>query len=257
MPDQQTTTVKMADPYSVLAAGYDVVMGHVDYGEWASYVQGLIESFHPNAERVLELGCGTGSLALELQPEESYEYWATDRSETMLKVARRKAAEGDVPIAFSRADFTDFTVDRSVDVVLLLYDGLNYLLDERNVARLFEQAYQALDERGLFIVDQTTPVNSEANEGFFDDEGTVGGFDYRRRSRYDPETRRHTTHFDITVNGTTYREEHVQRAYTISEIRSVIERGPFLVQGCFAGISRKTATEAAERVHWVLRKDME
>lgn len=257
MPADHSSTVKMAEPYSVLAAGYDVVMGHVDYGEWAAYVHELIESFHPEAERILELGCGTGSFALELQPRESYEYLATDRSEAMLKVARRKAAERQIPVTFSQADFTNVTVDRPVDVILLLYDGLNYLLDERDVGRLFQQAARAVDRGGLFVVDQTTPVNSAANEGFFDDEGTISGFDYRRRSWYDPETRRHTTRFDITVNGTTYREEHVQRAYSISEVRSIIEHGRFSVQNCFAGLSRETATAAAERIHWVLRKDVE
>lgn len=254
MSGEEFSEPPTVEPYSVLAAGYDVVMGHVDYGAWASYVHEIIERFHPEARRILELGCGTGSLAMALQPKGAYDYRATDQSMSMLKVARRKAFEEGVPIDFSQADFTDFEISRPVDVVILLYDGLNYLLEKRDVAVLFAHARAALEEGGLFVVDQSTPVNSESNERFFEDEGTVDGYTYVRRSWYNPETRRHTTRFDITVAGRTYREEHVQRAYTQSEILQVIEGTEFSVAGSFAGMTRQTATDTAERIHWVLRK---
>lgn len=242
------------EPYSVLAAGYDVVMEHVEYEAWAAYVDTLIRRFNPEAQHVLELGCGTGSMALCLQPRGSYHYRATDRSETMVRVARRKADHMEVPVSFSVADFTDFKVQTLADIALLLYDGLNYLLQEEQVQRLFESTYKAVETGGLFIFDQSTPANSLNNGAHFEDEGTVDGFHYVRHSSYDSVTRQHTTSFSLTVSGKTYRETHVQRAYSLEEIRSLLEKTPFVVEACYDGMTDAPATASTERAHWVLRK---
>jgi SAM-dependent methyltransferase len=255
MAGDNPAATKAVEPYSVLAVGYDVVMEHVDYDAWAAYVYELIETFRPESRTVLELGCGTGSFGLALQPRGGYDYLATDRSETMLKVARTKASERDTPLRFASADFTDFDFENAFDVVILLYDGLNYLLDTREIRRMFGQVEDVLTDDGLFIFDQSTPVNSANNEEYFEDEGQVDEFSYVRRSWYDPQTCHHTTRFDITVYGQTYREEHVQRAYTRSEIQDLIASTGFTVEGGFAGLSRQSATDRAERIHWVLRKD--
>lgn len=257
MSREASSTVRAVEPYTVLAAGYDLVMAHVDYEEWATYAHELIQRYQPDGDRIVELGCGTGSLALALQPRGPYEYLATDRSKAMLKVARVKADEHGLPIEFSAADFEDFSVQREPDIVLLLYDGLNYLLEERDVERLFVRVARLLPERGIFIVDQSTPANSTNNEEYFRDEGGSGEFTYVRRSRYDPETRHHTTQFDMMIRGTTYREEHVQRAYTRKEIGRIVASTGFEVAGCFAGMSHRPATDRAERIHWVLRKQDE
>src|SRR5690606_22382075 len=143
----RTTDAREAEPYALLAEGYDAVMAHVDYVAWAGYVHGLLLRHHPGARDVLELGCGTGSLALALQPlggAGGYRYRATDASAAMLRVAERKARAAGVPVAFAQADFRALPTMPPADVVLLLYDGLNYLLDARDVARLFEGVARVL-----------------------------------------------------------------------------------------------------------------
>ena len=92
MSDERSAAdAREAAPYTLLAEGYDAVMAYVDYAAWAEYVHFLLERHHPRTRDVLELGCGTGSLALALQPLGGYRYRATDASEAMLAVARRKA----------------------------------------------------------------------------------------------------------------------------------------------------------------------
>ena len=145
---QETSKSEIRDsnpvpPYSVLAAGYDVVMEHVEYDLWADYVHELIETHRPGAETVLELACGTGSLAFELQPLGPYRYAGTDGSEDMIRVARAKADVYGADVQFEVADFTNFRVDTPVDVLILLYDGLNYLLEEDRIRDLFRCAYDA------------------------------------------------------------------------------------------------------------------
>jgi ubiquinone/menaquinone biosynthesis C-methylase UbiE len=241
-------------PYSVLAAGYDVVMEHVEYEAWAEYTHHILHDHHPDPRTILELGCGTGSFSLELQPLGRYQYMGTDWSADMVRVARAKAELEGASIQYEVADFTNFRVDPPVDVVLLLYDGLNYLLEEEQIRLLFDCTYRALKPGGLFFFDQSTPANSIRNEVFFEDEGEAEGFSYVRRSRYDQETRLHTTTFEISVEEHRCLEKHIQRAYELKEIRALIRQSSFEELEAFDGFSTAPATEDSERVHWLLRK---
>ena len=245
---------EVVPPYSLLAAGYDVVMAHVDYDLWAEYVHGLLGKHAPQARDLLELGCGTGSFALALQPLGRYRYAATDRSERMLRVARAKAEAAGAPIQFSQADFTNFRTERPVDVVVLLYDGLNYLLDSDQVASLIRCAHAALAEDGVFVFDVSTPANSENNAAYFEDRGEEMEFSYVRTSRYEAEKRLHITRFELNVAGESAVEEHVQRAYAMEEIRELISALPWAEVHAYDGFSTAPANEKTERIHWVLKK---
>lgn len=241
-------------PYTALAAGYDAVMAHVDYGMWAAYVHDLMQAQRPGLKAVLELGCGTGSLALALQPLGAYRYRATDASAEMVRVARRKAALAEVPVQFDVADFTAFKVDEPVEAVVLLYDGLNYLLEADQVAALLRGAYDALQPGGLFVFDQSTPANSLNNADFFEDEGRARNFAYVRQSRYDPAARLHTTTFSLTVGRERFHEQHVQRAYSLAEIRALVQATAFDEVAAYDDFSTIPATDDAERIHWILRR---
>lgn len=245
---------KNVEPYSVLAAGYDLVMAHVDYEAWADYVDHLIDRHHDAPNEIVELGCGTGSLALELERRGYRNMLATDRSQAMLDVAERKAREAGARLRFARKDFLDFSLENPADVLLLLYDGLNYLLEPENVARLFRQSYGALAANGVFLFDQSTPANSLRNELDFADRGEHDLFSYERTSRYDAETRLHTTTLDLIVRGRRFRERHVQRAYTIDEIRKLVTDAGLHVEAAYDGFSLDAATPKSERVHWVVRR---
>ena len=243
-------------PYTALAAGYDLVMAHVDYEGWADYAHGLLQTRQPAPETILELGCGTGSLALALQPLGDYRYTATDASAEMIRVARRKAELEDLPIRFEVADFAGFgeVAEAPADAVVLLYDGLNYLLEEADVRALLDAAFAALRPGGVFLFDQSTPANSINNDAFFEDQGAADGFAYVRRSRYDADVQLHTTTFELTVGGARFHEEHRQRAYALGEIRALIAETGFEEVGAYEDFTTAPATEASERVHWLLAK---
>lgn len=246
--------VKLTDPYTALSAGYDLVMAHVDYEAWADYAGHVIDRHHDNPAQIVELGCGTGSLAIELVSLGFEGVVATDRSRAMLDVASRKAKRAGVNIEFAQMDFTDFHLDEPADVLLLLYDGLNYLLEPADILGLFRSARASLADDGIFIFDQSTPSNSLRNEKFFEDRGEEGDFRYERSSRYDAESRLHTTTLDLFVAGERFREEHVQRAYDIDEIRGLLQEADLAVIAAYDGFSLDEAGEHSERVHWVVRK---
>ena len=260
MPDPRSSDpAPRTAPYTALAAGYDAVMAHVDYPMWAAYVQRLVRAHHPDVASVIELGCGTGAFAVAFQPfgppPTGYAYRAYDGSEAMLAVARETARRAGRPIVFARSDFREPVPGPPADLVVLLYDGLNYLLDLDDVAGLLGHVREALVPGGLAVLDQSTPANSLANADGFDDAGEAEAFSYLRTSRYDAATRLHTTTFRLThADGRQSVETHVQRAYAMDEVRPLVEAAGLVVEAAYDGFETDPAGPGAERVHWALRR---
>lgn len=250
------------EPYSALALGYDFVMRHVDYEMWAEYVYDLLCRHGTDVEHVLELGGGTGSLAVRLQPLGGYHYTLTDGSEAMVRRARQKIASSGRPIHCAQADFTEATLEDTgcstpADAVVLVYDGLNYLLEEERVAALFRTVHRLLRPRGIAVIDQSTPANSSLDDECFADEGATDAFSYVRESTYDPATRLHETTFDLSVGGRHVRERHIQRAYSLSEIQDLLDASPLTILAAYDDFSTDPAHQRSTRIHWVLRRESE
>ena len=242
--------------YSRLAAGYDAVMAHVDYLAWAAYVRALLHRHAPLARSVVELGCGTGAFARVLQPlgdGGGYRYRATDGSEAMIQAARAASAPG-TAIDFAVHDFLDPIPGPPADVVLLLYDGLNYLLEADEVATLFGHVHDALAPGGLFVVDQSTPANSLGHPDGFDDAGETDAFAYVRSSAYDPDRRLHTTTFRLRGADGEATETHVQRAYELAEVERLFAASPLDVVAAYDEFGFEPADASTERIHWVARR---
>ncbi len=251
--------IPVTEPYSALAPGYDAVMAHVDYPSWAAHVQSLVREHHPEAASVVELGCGTGALAVSLQPSgpppSGYAYRAFDGSAAMIEQARETVRRAGRPVALGVLAFGDPVPGPPADVVVLVYDGLNYVLDLGPVGELLASIRDALAPGGVAIVDQSTPANSVNHADGFDDAGETDAFSYVRTSRYDADARLHTTTFGLTLpDGSEHTETHVQRAYTLDEVADAAEVAGLAVVAAYDGLGRDPADEDSERVHWVFAR---
>lgn len=237
-------------PYSALASVYDEVMQHVDYRAWAIYLAEIIDEFRPGATTLLEMGCGTGSLAFELAELNGATYSGFDRSADMIAVAQQK--NNGQSLRFYVDDFLSFSCNERVDVAFLLYDGLNYLLEQEDVRALFENVRECLAEDSIFIFDVSTPANSLKNVEYFEDSGKGDDFSYYRTSEYDPETRLHRTLFQLELDGKSFTEEHVQRAYHADEIMDTIRSAGLTCLATMEDFTWHEPTEESERIHFVV-----
>ena len=134
--------------YEIFGKFYDAVMG--DGSESAKRVAELLRASKPGATKVLELGCGTGSILKHLQV--SYEVSGLDLSTKMLSIARKK-----VPRArLSRQDMVDFQIDEQFDAVLCVYDSINHIRRFSDWKKVFARVRQHLSPGGCFIFDINT-----------------------------------------------------------------------------------------------------
>lgn len=133
--------------------------------------------------RLVDLACGTGTLALALA-EKGYAVTGIELSEPMLEQARRKQATWDPqkkwPLSWQAGDMRHFVVEEPVDAVLCHYDSLNHLSNESELRATFLQAAQALRPGGLFIFDLNTLENYRT---FWNGSDTDEGPNYRLKTQ--------------------------------------------------------------------------
>lgn len=246
-------------PYEGLAEIYDFVMRHVNYRFWAMYVMDLFRRYRFSPHTILDLACGTGSLALRLH-QHGYKVCGADASPAMLTVARRKANALGADIPFWETRLPAVRAPGRFDAVLCLYDSINYLLNIDQVRQMLGNVYAVLAsdvrsrERGLFVFDICTEANSLRSFRDYTESEQGRGFSYRRHSVYAPDDRLQTNEFEISFGGRdTVVEKHAQRVYALGEMFDAIHASPFELLGAFSRFSFAEATETSERIHFVLR----
>jgi ubiquinone/menaquinone biosynthesis C-methylase UbiE len=239
-------------PYSRLAEIYDHVMRHVDYVHWASYVESLFNRHLSLPEQVLDLACGTGSLAIELH-RRGYEVSGADGCLEMLSEGRKKASNLGYPISFFHRNLLDLHDMPTFDAVLCLYDSINYMMTLEDMATAFEMVGKVIKPGGLFVFDACTESNSLQHFNDMKEEDIGDGFSYVRHSYFKAGIQ--FNQFDIHFEAEDERaqEVHQQRIYALSDIKAVLEASPFEVEGIYSGFGFSSPSELSDRVHFVLR----
>ncbi|MFI5339331.1 MAG: class I SAM-dependent DNA methyltransferase [Candidatus Methylomirabilales bacterium] len=138
--------------------------------------------------RHLDLGCGTGTLAI-LMAKTGWEVVGLDASEAMLAQAKQKAQEAGQAVEFVQQDMRHLKVVEPVNLVTAFYDTLNHLLFAEDLEAAFRGAAGALLPGGLFVFDVNTEATFQRIWG-----GVTHLIDTSRASTiyqtsYDPDTR--------------------------------------------------------------------
>ncbi|WP_054535780.1 class I SAM-dependent methyltransferase [Herpetosiphon geysericola] len=116
-----------------------------------------LEQQNYRPQTVLDLGCGTGDAAVALALQ-GYQVTAIDRSETMLVQARLHAELQHATVAWQQADLTTWQATTKYDLIISLFDTLNYLLEPEQLGHLFQQIAAALTPNGWLVFDLNTPL---------------------------------------------------------------------------------------------------
>ena len=243
---------EIVSAYSSLASIYDFVMRHVDYIHWADHVEGLIVRHQLVPTRLIDVACGTASLAVELT-KRGYRMNGADACDEMLDVARKKVLDGGYDIGLHHRSFLELEgLDRH-DCVLSLYDSVNYLLNHEDVGRMFDHVHSIMHRGGLFIFDVCTETNSIRHFRDMRERERGDGFSYTRHSYYKEGIQYNDFKIRFDNPDREVYELHQQRIYPLKEIEKVIKDSPFALEAAYDGFSFQDPSENSDRVHFVLR----
>ncbi len=238
------------EPYGSFAEIYDQIMCSVDYEGWADYVEALLKIHAGNQviKDVIDLACGTGSSTIPFA-RRGYRVVGLDISETMLKLAHRKTEEQNLSILYHRQDLRCLCLNQKFDLALLFQDGLNYILSEPELYKVFCDLYASLKCPGFFVFDLTRPGLRSQN--IVKDDTCVVDLEELTlimESHYQKEKELWSaslTVFQKLKNGLykKYREEHQEKDYAPVKIKEMLKRAGFSVTGIYPSFSLQLTGE--------------
>jgi SAM-dependent methyltransferase len=236
--------------YNSFAYIYDKVMSGVNYENWAEYYQDIFSRFQTSPEIILDLGCGTGSLTSRMA-DRGYDMIGVDSSADMLSVALEKRSG----ILYLNMDMTDFELYGTVGAVISSLDCLNYILNKRDLKKIFKLVNNYLDPGGIFIFD----INSHyklsklyGNNVFINEENNIF---YCWENSFDGKITAFNINFFEKGEDKTYQrfiETQYQRAYTVDEIKTAAVQAGLKVRGIFDEFTFEKPHQRSERIFFVL-----
>lgn len=142
--------------YGALAGAYDALLADGDYLRRGKAIAKALKKSPIPVAHVLDLGCGTGTIACYLAAE-GYRVTATDLSEEMLTEAAGKAMGLEAPPFFLCQSMPKLRLTEPVDAVVSTLDSLNYLTRPSDLRETFRRVGRYLRPGGLFLFDVNTP----------------------------------------------------------------------------------------------------
>ena len=191
--------------FDVTAEFYDAQYGADQGGDREFYRELAVEADGP----VLEVGCGTGRIYLDLL-RAGVDADGIDVSEKMLAVLREKAAEEGLDPWVWHTDVTDFEPPREYALAIIPFRAFLHLLTAEEQLSALANLHDALEPGGRLALNFFVP-NPEVVEAYYGDwreeaivyegreytlrtltelENPVEGIVHERRELYDPDGER-------------------------------------------------------------------
>lgn len=244
--------------YDLLAPFYDAINSELDYDSWADFIEKIISrEYKGTPELVLDLGCGTGSMTLELAAR-GYDMTGIDYSPEMLDVARRRAEEQGADVLWLCQDMRSFELYGTVDVAVCCLDSLNHLTSPADLDKFLSLVHNYLAPDGLFIFDVNGKYKFEnvySDRTYaMEEDGAVCLW----QNSYNPRTRLcdfYITLFSECEDGRyeRYDEEQTERMYTLRELKNHLKKASLDFIGAYSDFNLAPADDSSERVYIVAR----
>jgi 2-polyprenyl-3-methyl-5-hydroxy-6-metoxy-1,4-benzoquinol methylase len=245
--------------YLHFAKFYDELMKDVPYDLWVRFFEQKVDRHFGKqaAKRILDLGCGTGTIAIELA-RKNYDVTGIDISEEMLTIAQLKANEERLPVQFFQQDMSQFSGFPAFDCIVVFCDSLNYLQTEAAVSATFSSIYDALEPGGLLLFDVHSVYKLEEvfiGSTFTSNEEDVS-FIWHCFEGEVPRSVEHDLSFFVKAGELYERfdEVHLQRTFPIRDYLKMLKETGFDVLEVNGDFQEGEIQPKAERVFFTCRK---
>lgn len=235
--------------FGAVAPYYDELMKAVPYRMWVGYYLLLLsrQDHHPN--RILDVCCGTGTMAAMLA-DEGFDVTGIDLAPGMIEEAIRKNSRRRNPIRFEVMNATSFELNDRFDSAISFFDSLNNILDKDDLQSAFDRVAEHLIPGGSWIFDLNTAYAFE--EQLFDQQQLRKNakLRYLWEGDWDPSTRLITVSMRFWYKDEEFFETHVQRAYSRDEITEMLKKSGFEEIEVFHSYTLDPPRKTSDRWHF-------
>lgn len=245
---------KKMSSYNVFARYYDFLTQNVDYDAGSSFISGIFKD--NDIKTVIDLACGSGKMSKKLI-EKGFNVIGIDSSCDMLAAASNRLYKYSGKYSLFQALMQDFSLENKVDACICCLDSINHLTEENDVLKTFENVYNSLNEKGIFIFDvnsvfkHRTLLNNRAY--VFDEEDFFLSWD---NEYLEDDIVRILLDFFV-YNGESYdrySEEFYERAYSNELLKEMLINAGFNDIKIYGGLDYSEPKENSERYYFVCIK---
>ena len=278
------------EAYTDFAAVYDTFMDETPYEVWGTFVAGLIEKYgiskpvrsgtgqgkelteeYDTAEDseqalneeknlIVELGCGTGSFTQELY-KLGYDIMGIDMSPEMLNLARQKSADAGLDIMYLEQDMRELDLYCTAGTIVSVCDSVNYVLEDEEIIETFRLVNNFLYPGGVFIFDfntlfkyrdvigDTTIAENRDDcsfiwDNYFDEDTCINELSLSLFIPEDSDNELYRRHNEL----------HLQRAYTLDTIKSLIERSGMRFITAYHAFTEDAPDDESDRIYVIAQE---
>ena len=133
---------------------YDILYSDKNYNKESNFINNLlIKHKFPKTCNILELACGTGNHAFELE-KLGHKITGIDLSPHMIKIANRKKKEINSLCCFHEGDMRNlesYNLKNKFDIILCLFDSIGFAKTNDAIAQTLKGIKNLLSDNGIFI----------------------------------------------------------------------------------------------------------
>ena len=245
------------DSYTGFANMYDLFMDNIPYQQWSEYLISLLKSYGINEGLILDMGCGTGNITEPLA-KAGYDMIGIDNSEDMLGIAMDNRYDSGLDILYLCQDMREFELYGTVAAAVSICDSMNYILEYDELVQVFKLVNNYLDPNGLFIFDLNT-IHKYENIGdtTIAENREEGSFIWENTYFSD----KHLNQYELTIftkdednRYTKYEETHLQRGYTLDQIKSALTEAGMTYVTSYSAFTTNDVSENDERIYVIARE---
>lgn len=235
----------MSQSFVSVAPHYEELMSHVPYSMWVGYYQLLQAQLGVEHRRLLDVCCGTGTVA-GILASEGYQVTGVDLSADMISEARRLRPE----IEFHVANAKDMDLGARFEGAYSFFDSFNYITEPDDLRLAIEQVARHLGPGGSLVFDMNTAYAFEKK--MFDQKETrkSAPIRYDWVGEYDAGTKLIRVDMRFERNGATFEEIHWQRAYETDEILGWLELAGFGEVLVYDSYTLQPPRRKSDRLHF-------
>lgn len=247
------------DAYIKFAEVYDsLIYEDIDYEAWSKYILDKYKAYGNDKEDYLDLGCGTGNLAINIAPFFNNS-WCVDLSEEMLIKAESKFRSKKEKAKFVRQDMRELNLNRKFGLITCSLDCTNYLTEDGDLLSFFKCIYNHLKDQGLFVFDINSQYKLENvlgnNTYTYNEEEIV----YIWENTLDHNILEMYLTFFIK-EGKIYKrfdEVHEERIYTEAEIEKALKEAGLTFISKLDNYTDSPVTATTERITYFVKRNIQ
>ncbi len=236
-----------------MAPYYDDLMLVVPYDMWTDYYLLLLLRQEYEPKSILDVACGTGAMTLRLASR-GYDMVGFDLSPQMIERAIQNSDDYGYEIEFVVADAAKYKSDTKFDAALSFFDSLNYIIDPYDFRQAIQRVSENLVSGGSFIFDLNTEYAFEADLFTQSEHKKNAKIQYDWIGDYDPQSKLIRVTMDFNYQDKTFREVHMQRAYSDEEVMEALSDAGFYKIHCFDAFTLDPPRRHSDRVHYIATK---